>query len=84
MRLLTAEQVAADLAVPKTWVYRAARDGRLPSVQCGRYVRFHPDDVADWVDAQRLGTLDATKESPPRPLERPGGMAQRSKPHEHA
>lgn len=51
--LLTAEQVAEDLQVPETWVYRAARSGDLPSIQCGRYRRFHAGDLEDWIDNQR-------------------------------
>jgi len=51
--LLTAEQVAQQLQVPKTWIYRAARKGGLPSIQCGRYRRFVPADVEAWIDAQR-------------------------------
>ncbi len=50
-RLLTPEEVADQLAVPKAWVYRAARDGRLPCVRLGRYVRFDPGSLAAWVAA---------------------------------
>ena len=48
-RLLTAVEVAALLAVPTSWVYRAAREGEIPSVTLGRYVRFAPGDIADWI-----------------------------------
>ena len=49
MTLLTAQQVAELLQVPATWVYRAAREGDLPSVACGRYVRFDEADVDRWI-----------------------------------
>lgn len=39
-RLLTAEQVAARWQVPKSQVYRLAREGRVPVVRLGRYMRF--------------------------------------------
>ena len=52
-RLLTAEEVAARLRVPLTWVYRAAREGSLPSVRCGRYRRFDAADVARWIEEQK-------------------------------
>lgn len=52
--LLTAEEVAAQLKVPRTWVYRAAREGELPSVRCGRYRRFDADDVERWVEKQKM------------------------------
>lgn len=38
--LLTPEQIAERWSVPKTHVYRLAREGRIPSVRLGRYVRF--------------------------------------------
>ena len=47
--LLTAEQAAARLQVPKTWMWHAAREGLIPSVRCGRYVRFRPDDIEAWI-----------------------------------
>jgi excisionase family DNA binding protein len=52
-QLLTADEVAARLRVPKSWVYRAAREGELPSVRCGRYRRFDERDVESWIDQQR-------------------------------
>lgn len=51
--LLTADEVAERLRVPKTWVYRAAREGDLPSVRCGRYRRFDERDVDFWIDEHR-------------------------------
>lgn len=51
--LLTAGEVAARLRVPLTWVYRAARDGDLPSVRCGRYRRFDAADVERWIEQQK-------------------------------
>lgn len=47
--LMTADEVAERLQVPRTWVYRAAREGDLPSVRCGRYRRFDADDVDRWI-----------------------------------
>lgn len=44
-KLLTAEEAAAILTVPKSWVYRAAREGELPVVRLGRYRRFRRSDI---------------------------------------
>ena len=41
-RLLTAEQLAERWQVPKSHVYRLARDKRIPTVELGRYRRFDP------------------------------------------
>jgi excisionase family DNA binding protein len=44
-RLLTAEQLAERWQVPKAHVYRLARDGRLPTVELGRYRRWRMDAI---------------------------------------
>ena len=49
-KLLKAEEVAQRLDVPKSWVYHAARTGVLPFVDLGRYVRFRPADVQEFID----------------------------------
>ena len=38
--LLDAEQLSAQLSIPTTWIEQAARDGRVPCVRAGRWVRF--------------------------------------------
>lgn len=53
MKLLKPADVAATLGVPVSWVYRQAREGDLPSVPCGRYVRFDPGDLAAWIERQK-------------------------------
>jgi excisionase family DNA binding protein len=51
-RLLTAEDVAALLGVPKAWVYRASREGRMPTVKLGRYYRYRLAAIQTWVVEQ--------------------------------
>jgi excisionase family DNA binding protein len=52
-RLVTAVEIGARLGVPRSWVYRAARNGELPSVRCGRYRRFDVEDVDRWIEEQK-------------------------------
>ena len=52
-RLMTAEDVAEMLGVPKAWVYRASREGRLPTVRLGRYYRYQLDAIRTWVAKQQ-------------------------------
>jgi excisionase family DNA binding protein len=40
--LLSAEAAAAVLGVDASWLARAAREGVLPHVRLGKYVRFDP------------------------------------------
>jgi excisionase family DNA binding protein len=42
--LLTAEELAGKLKVPKSWVYKATRAG-LPTVKVGHYSRFLLSEV---------------------------------------
>jgi excisionase family DNA binding protein len=47
-RLLTAELLAERWSVPKSHVYRLARDGRIPTVELGRYRRWRLDQIEAW------------------------------------
>ncbi len=48
--LFTADEVAAVLGVPRTYVYALARRGELPTVRVGeRYVRFRGQALESWI-----------------------------------
>jgi excisionase family DNA binding protein len=47
--LLRPAQAAALLAVRTSWVYDAARDGRLPCIRVGRHVRFTRAMLEEWL-----------------------------------
>lgn len=57
-RLLTPEEVADRLSVDKSWVYRAARTALIPTIKVGRWVRFHPDAVEDFIAKGGAGAED--------------------------
>ncbi|WP_369068582.1 helix-turn-helix domain-containing protein [Kineococcus terrestris] len=46
---LTADDVAAQLRVPRSWVDKAARRGEIGSRKIGRYRRFLQSDVDDFL-----------------------------------
>jgi excisionase family DNA binding protein len=46
--LLTAEQLAARWQVRPQHVYTLARDGNLPHLRIGRYVRFRLEAIEAW------------------------------------
>ncbi|OPY07524.1 MAG: Helix-turn-helix domain protein [Syntrophaceae bacterium PtaB.Bin095] len=53
--LLTVEEMAAKLKVKKSWLYlRTMRTGAdaIPRVRVGKYVRFNPDAVMQWIENQ--------------------------------
>ena len=52
-RLLTADDIAALLSVPVSWVREHTRTGAIPHIRLGRYVRYREADVLAWVDSYR-------------------------------
>lgn len=54
-RLLTAAEVADRLSVPESWVRQESREGRMPHVRLGRYVRYEWPGVVEWLGEQRAG-----------------------------
>lgn len=47
--ILTVEDVAQFLRVPKSTVYKLARSGQLPASKVGKHWRFLRADVHEWV-----------------------------------
>lgn len=43
--LLDTEQLAAALNIPASWIERAALEGKIPSLQFGRWRRFRRSEV---------------------------------------
>jgi excisionase family DNA binding protein len=48
--LLTADEVATLLGVPKSWVYEQSRQGLIPTVPLGRNRRFRREAIEAWVE----------------------------------
>ena len=55
--LLTTEEVAELLNIPRSTVSDYARRGVLPSIKLGRHRRFVRSDVADAIERMRLGRV---------------------------
>ena len=56
--LLRPGEVARMLGVSRSWLYDAAKDGRIPCVRLGGPdgpVRFVERDLADWLERARAG-----------------------------
>jgi excisionase family DNA binding protein len=56
MRPLSPDDVAHRLAVSWSWVYEAAKAGRIPSVRIGGEdgpLRFVPEDIEAWLARSR-------------------------------
>jgi excisionase family DNA binding protein len=71
--LLTPEQVAERWQVKRSWVYRAARDGVIPCVRLGHYVRFEEETLREFerkggatVDGNRAGAAATAPPTTPK------------------
>jgi excisionase family DNA binding protein len=53
--LIDAKAASRLLGVPHTWLLAQARTGRIPHHRLGHYVRFNPDDLAEWLSDTRSG-----------------------------
>ncbi len=61
--LLTTDEVAELLHIPRSTVADYARRGVLPSIKLGRHRRFVRSDVADAIERLRLGQAPARPRS---------------------
>ncbi|MBU6435082.1 MAG: helix-turn-helix domain-containing protein [Nitrospirae bacterium] len=57
-QLLTIPQVSERLALPVGRVYELARQGKLPVVRVGKYVRVHSVQLAGWIRDRRDLAVD--------------------------
>jgi len=78
IELLRPGDVARMLGVSRTWLYDAARHGRIPSVRIGGPdgpLRFVPEDLERWLDRARAGS--GLGEPPQAMLQRATDAARR-------
>ncbi len=62
--LLTPDEVANILKVPKSWLYGRIHAGTLPFAYCkvGHYVRFPESAVRDYIERQAKGNTGTVVE----------------------
>lgn len=53
LSLIRPEDVAKILGCSVVYIYKLAQRGDLPSYAFGRAVRFHPDEVTQFIEAHR-------------------------------
>lgn len=58
-RLVTATEIADLLSVTPKWVYSACRQYDMPYYQLGRYKRFSPTEVVQWIGRRDSETPDS-------------------------
>ena len=53
--LLSVEEIAQVLNVPRSWIYSRTREtgpGSMPRIRCGKYLRFQLSEIMEWLKAQ--------------------------------
>jgi len=53
-RLMTAQEVAEPLRVPRSTIYELARSRRIPFVKVGRRTLFVQQALLEWIAAQTV------------------------------
>jgi excisionase family DNA binding protein len=60
--LLTVEELAEALHVPRSWIYDRTRKKTIPHVKVGRYPRFDLNEVLAWLEFQKGRRSEFTSE----------------------
>ena len=47
--ILTVDEAAEYLKIPRSSVYKLAQQGKIPAQKVGRHWRFHRDTLVDWI-----------------------------------
>ncbi len=50
-QVLTVEEVASYLRIPKPTVYKLAQEGKIPCKKVGRQWRFHQSAIDHWLSS---------------------------------
>lgn len=53
--IMTIEEVADYLKIPKSTVYKLAQEGRIPRQKVGRHWRFRKETIDMWLDEHPEG-----------------------------
>ena len=61
--VLTIEELAAYLKIPKSTLYKLVREGKVPSQKVGRHWRFHKEAIDQWLGNRKAN--DASINSAP-------------------
>ncbi len=51
--VLTIDELAAYLKIPKSTLYKLAREGKIPSNKVGRHWRFQKRSIDLWLERER-------------------------------
>jgi excisionase family DNA binding protein len=55
-QVLTIDELAAYLKIPKSTLYKLVREGKIPSQKIGRHWRFRKGAIDHWLEETRSPT----------------------------
>ena len=61
--VLTIEELASYLKVPKSTLYKLVREGKIPSQKIGRHWRFRKEAIDLWLQEKRSNETNAEGET---------------------
>ena len=50
--LIGINEMAEKLDVPVSWLYARTRTNEIPTIRVGKYVKFDPERVMEWIQQQ--------------------------------
>ena len=53
--LISIKEMASKLDVPVSWLYSRTRTGEIPFYKIGKYVKFDPDEVMNFIKERNKG-----------------------------
>ena len=53
--IMTIQEIASYLRIPRSTVYKLAQEGRIPSQKVGRHWRFRKETIDRWLDEEKDG-----------------------------
>jgi len=56
--LLDISQAAEQLNVTPRFIRRLIAQRRIDYLKIGKFIRFHPDDLNNWIEHQRIQHID--------------------------
>lgn len=81
--LIKPSALAAQLGVSRSWLYEAARCGRIPSIRIGGEdgpLRFVPEDIQRWLDDARANWMPGRSTRTTRPAAELGPATSATRP----
>jgi excisionase family DNA binding protein len=57
--VLTIDELAAYLKIPKSTLYKIVREGKIPSQKVGRHWRFRKIAIDHWLEETRTSARDS-------------------------